>query len=103
MLGIRQEWNNIFQSECRRALQVQYRFFSRRQIHVAFDPKGDLWVTDPANGAVIHYDSTGTAVATYNTANGLSVLNPVGLTFAPDGTLYVADATGNKIVKFKPQ
>ncbi len=70
--------------------------------YLAFDPAGNLYVSDPANGAIIRFDQTGTQVATYNTASGLTLLNPVGLTFAPDGTLYIADAAKNSIVKFKP-
>ncbi|MDB5081795.1 MAG: hypothetical protein JWP00_3719 [Chloroflexi bacterium] len=70
--------------------------------YLAFDPAGDLWVSDPPNGAVLHFDKAGTLVSTYNAASGLNVLNPVGLTFSTDGTLYIADATRNSIVKFKP-
>lgn len=70
--------------------------------YLAFDPQGNLWVSDSGNGAVLRFDSAGTKIATYNTASGLALLNPIGLTFAQDGTLYIADATKNSIIKFKP-
>ncbi|MBN9392208.1 MAG: TIGR03663 family protein [Chloroflexi bacterium] len=70
--------------------------------YLAFDPQGNLWVSDPANGAILKFDSSGNHIGTYNTASGLALLNPIGLTVAQDGTLYIADATKNSIVKFKP-
>lgn len=70
--------------------------------YVTFDLQGDLWVSDPANGAVLRFDKAGTVINTYNAASGLSILNPIGLAFALDGTLYIADASHNSIVKFKP-
>lgn len=70
--------------------------------YLAFDPQGDLWVSDPANGAILRFDKAGAPVNGYNAASGLNVLNPVGLTFDKDGNLYLADATRNSIVKFKP-
>ncbi|HEX2910365.1 MAG TPA: 6-bladed beta-propeller [Chloroflexia bacterium] len=77
---------------------------SLNEPYLAFDPvSGDLFASDPANGAILRFDKTGKQVATYNSDNGLSLINPIGITFASDGTLYIADGRKNSIVKFKPQ
>ncbi len=70
--------------------------------YLAFDAGGDLYATDPANGAVLRFDKTGQLTKTYNTQSGLALLNPVGLTFDTEGNLYIADARRNSIVKTKP-
>jgi DNA-binding beta-propeller fold protein YncE len=70
--------------------------------YLAFSPQGDLFASDPANGAILRIDKDGKPVTTYSSSGGLAVINPVGLTFDKDGNLYIADAQRNAIVKFKP-
>ncbi len=70
--------------------------------YLAFNAQGDLFATDPSNGAVMRYDPSGKLITTYNQASGLAVQNPIGLTFDADGNLYIADAKRHAIVKTKP-
>jgi glucose/arabinose dehydrogenase len=70
--------------------------------HLAFGPKGDLFVTGPTTSSfdsVYRIDPSG-AVTTFYKGLG----RPQGLAFDVDGNLYVAASLGGKrgIVKFTP-
>jgi DNA-binding beta-propeller fold protein YncE len=61
--------------------------------YVAVDPATkEVYVTDRASATVYVYDSTG-AFAREFKPTGKKGWNPLGITFAPDGTLYVSDVT----------
>jgi DNA-binding beta-propeller fold protein YncE len=60
--------------------------------YVALDPtNGDVVVSDRLAKALYVYNSEGTYVRTIAPDSLKSSWEPLGLTFAPDGTLYVAD------------
>ena len=60
--------------------------------YVAIDPtNGDVVVSDRLAKAVYVYNSEGAYVRTVQPAALKATWEPLGITFAPDGTLYVAD------------
>ena len=67
--------------------------FDRGVTGVAVDGAGNTYVAATADGAVDVLTATGTR-GVY--ARGLGA--PVGIAFAPDGTLYVADAGGRRLL-----
>jgi sugar lactone lactonase YvrE len=82
---------------------------------VAFDPSGDLWVTDYLNNRVLEFKapvSTGepaslaigqpslTSSAPADTAAGLD--EPVRVTFGPSGGLWVTDYLNNRVLEYEP-
>ncbi len=67
---------------------------------IAFDPKGDLYVV--INGGqykILEYSPTGTFLGLI-TDTGLS--SPYGLTFGPDGNIYVANAGNDSVTYYTP-
>lgn len=59
----------------------------------------DLLVTSRNTDEVLRYDSsTGAFQGVFATGGGLD--NPVGLTFGPDGHLYVASALTNEVLRY---
>ena len=86
---------------------------------IALDQNDNLWVADTDNHRVIRFPAPivgdgsdnadmvfGQADFVHNTANrsgsvGANTLyNPAGLTFDSDGSLWVSDATNNRIIRF---
>jgi hypothetical protein len=64
---------------------------------IAVDPtSGDLLVADPGAEGVRRYDSSGTLTATISTAS----INPSWLLVLPDGSFYVATASGPDLTHF---
>jgi NHL repeat-containing protein len=81
----------------------------------ATDAHGNLWVTDDGNSRVLEYlppfttgmaaslvvgqtgPTTGTAGTTPTTLSG-----PVGLSFDPQGNLWVADSSNNRVLEYLP-
>ena len=60
--------------------------------YVAIDPtNGDVVVSDRLAKAVYVYNSEGAYVRTIQPASLKATWEPLGITFAPDGTLYIAD------------
>jgi len=60
---------------------------------------GDLLLTSRFTDQVLRYDgTTGTFVAVF--AAGSELVNPVGLTFGPDGHLYVASAGTDRVLRY---
>jgi DNA-binding beta-propeller fold protein YncE len=60
--------------------------------YVALDPtNGDVVVSDRAAKAVYVYSGDGSYLRTVQPAALKATWEPLGITFAPDGTLYVAD------------
>lgn len=77
-------------------------FFGPRAI--AFDPQGNLWVTDTGNKRLEEFDQNGRYLAQFGQAgSGLGQFNePVGLAIDHAGNFYVADAWNQRIQKLAP-
>ena len=59
----------------------------------------DLLVTSRLTDEVLRYDGdTGAFLGVFASGGGLS--NPVGLTFGPDGHLYVASGNNNRVLRY---
>jgi len=81
--------------------------------YLAFDPSGDLWVTDQGNNRVLEYTvpfSTGqaasvvigqanfTALNPTSTAKGL--FEPLGIKFDSKGDLWVVDSANHRVLEY---
>ncbi len=77
--------------------------------YVAINPKTqDVYVSDRLTASIYVYDAKGTFLRTFAPKGNLGgEWSPLGLAFAPDGTLYVTDVGGeasknHRIVEFSP-
>jgi hypothetical protein len=59
-------------------------------------PDGRIWVLDATLGQIVRFEPTGGGSVVAGAALGL--YRPRGLGLAPDGTLYVADTGGSRVV-----
>jgi DNA-binding beta-propeller fold protein YncE len=66
--------------------------------------EGDLYVTDPDNEQVYHFNPFGTQGQTFAAfGNGEGhVARPASLAFDRQGNLYICDSDGNRVAKFDP-
>ena len=86
---------------------------------VAFDPQGNLWVADSGNNRILRFpravldmpqpsadlvlgqpDFTGNAQNAGGPVSARGFASPAGITFDPEGNLYVADYVNARVVKF---
>jgi hypothetical protein len=72
---------------------------------ITFDADGNLFtsITTQDGGprpTIVRVDHSTQAVSTFVPANYGGLLNVHGLTFGPDGHLYVADASGHQILRY---
>lgn len=73
---------------------------------IAFGPNGNLYVADTSGGQILEFDgTTGAPVGTgilvpggVPNNGGLSI--PIGLTFGPNGNLFVASEGSNRVVEY---
>ena len=70
---------------------------------VAFDPEGRVLVTDWETHAIHRFDLENDVMDVLGTQSRVVLREPMGLDVAPDGTIYVADATEAHVVAFNPQ
>jgi len=85
--------------------------------YVAFDPSGNLWVTDQGNNRVLEFAapfSTGqkasvvlgqasfTGFAPSSTTTAKSLFEPLGIGFDPSGNLWVVDSADHRILEYNP-
>jgi len=82
---------------------------SHMPMYVAINPTTqDVYVSDRFTSSIYVYDEKGTYLRTFAPKGDLGgKWNPLGLAFAPDGTLYVTDVQGlttktHRVVAFKP-
>jgi len=83
--------------------------------YLAFDPSGNLWVTDQGNNRVLEFTSpfsTGqkasvvighanfTAFAPSSTTTAKSLFEPVGIAFDSKGNLWVVDSGDHRILEY---
>ena len=81
---------------------------------VAFDSKGDLWVSDNSNNRVLEFEppfSTGEAASlvigqtsltgTGDASPAGGLFGPTGIAFDPSGNLWVVDSGNNRVLEFK--
>jgi sugar lactone lactonase YvrE len=77
---------------------------------IAFDPSGNLWVTDVQNDTVVEFTTpftTGESVSTViggqsdGQVNASNLSEPYGIAFDSSGNLWVADASNNRVVEYK--
>ena len=76
---------------------------------ITVDIDDTVWVSDSLSGAIWHVASDGTptpvlspAVSRHLAGHGAAPLAPAGLALAPDGSLYVADSSGHRILAVMP-
>src|SRR3954454_21806716 len=72
---------------------------------VAVDRAGNVWIADITKFTIEEFDNTGDFIASYNrigTGAGQTFRSD-GLSFAPNGDLYVADANGSRIIRTRPR
>lgn len=62
-------------------------------------PDGSLWFTEYGGAAIGHVIPTATGATEFNEAAGIGV-NPIGLAFAADGSLWGTVRTPDQVVKF---
>ena len=69
---------------------------------IAFDPAGNLLVTDTGDNRVIKYSPNGQPLGSFGSAGTGpgQFQEPVGIVAAPDGTIYVADTWNARIDAF---
>ncbi|HEX2173290.1 MAG TPA: flippase activity-associated protein Agl23 [Dehalococcoidia bacterium] len=68
--------------------------------YLAVAPNGNLYASDPEAKRIFEYGPDGQIKAVIGGAGGPPLSLPVGVAAAPDGGLWVADATGHKVEKF---
>lgn len=61
----------------------------------------DLLVSSRFTDQVLRYDATGNSLGVFASGGGLD--NPVGITFGPDGHLYVASGDTNQVLRYEGQ
>jgi DNA-binding beta-propeller fold protein YncE len=78
-------------------------------VYVAINPTTqDVYVSDRATASILVYDEKGTFLRTFAPKGDLGgKWNPLGLAFAPDGTLYASDvrpvpAKSHRVLAFAP-
>ncbi len=73
---------------------------------LAFNPMGELYLSDPTNARIYRYDASGRFVSSFTGGEEVSwgqLLQPEGLAVANSGTeLYVCDAGKRQVVVFDP-
>jgi len=71
-----------------------------RPIGCAFDTKGRLLVTDAQLGALFRFDKTGRRMDVFGASGSMKLKSPLGVNVGADGTIYVADSTGQRVIAY---
>ena len=81
---------------------------SHLPFYVAINPvTQDVYVSDRMSVAIYIYDANGKFVRTFAPKGNVGKFNPLGLAFAPDGTLFATDVRGldakaHRVLVFSP-
>jgi DNA-binding beta-propeller fold protein YncE/4-amino-4-deoxy-L-arabinose transferase-like glycosyltransferase len=69
---------------------------------LAIDARGDVYLADTGGNRILVFNSGGSLIRTIGTAGaGLGQLKqPIGLSFGPDGAMFVSDFENNRIERF---
>jgi streptogramin lyase len=72
--------------------------------HLVTDGAGTLYMTEPEDGRVVQLDSTGivTHIWSVRTPDAPDA-KPVGIAVADDGTIWVADSMGGRLLRVTPE
>ena len=75
---------------------------------VAVDANGDVFVADTGNNRVVEFNSSGSIIATINSAPANSVggfttfSSPQGIALDANGDLFISDMNHNRILEYSP-
>jgi DNA-binding beta-propeller fold protein YncE len=75
-------------------------------VYLATQPlSGEVYVTDRLTGAIYIYAPDGTYQRTFSPGEQFTGWQPLGLAFAPDGSLYVTDVSSSpqRVLAFDPE
>jgi len=71
--------------------------------HLATDTAGSLYMTEPESGRVVKLDGNGVVERIWNVrTDEASDAKPVGIAVAVDGTIWVADSQGGRLLRLTP-
>jgi streptogramin lyase len=71
--------------------------------HLATDARGALYMTEPEAGRVVMLDENGAVQRIWSVrSDGLQDAKPVGIDIAMDGTVWVADSQGGRLLRLTP-
>jgi uncharacterized protein (TIGR03663 family) len=70
--------------------------------YIAVNAQNEIFVSDPANAALLKFDKDGKQLTSYSAETGVPLSNPIGLALDTQGNLVVADAKRHSVSRFKP-
>lgn len=62
--------------------------------------RADILVTDRLAGDILRYTTSGTPLGSFIAPGGTKPTGPIGITFGPDGFLYVSSSANNQILRY---
>jgi hypothetical protein len=62
--------------------------------------RADILVSDKLSNDVLRYSNTGTPLGSFIAAGSIKPDGPIGVTFGPDGYLYVSSSNDNEILRY---
>jgi DNA-binding beta-propeller fold protein YncE len=71
-----------------------------RPIGCAFDAKGRLLVSDAQLGVLFRFDKEGRRMDVFGASGSMKLKSPLGVNAGADGTIYVADSTGQRVIAY---
>jgi streptogramin lyase/4-amino-4-deoxy-L-arabinose transferase-like glycosyltransferase len=72
--------------------------------HLATDKAGMLYMTEPEAGRIVQFDASGVPVAAWSVrVAGSEDAKPVGLDVDADGTIWVVDSVGGRLLRVTPE
>jgi hypothetical protein len=62
--------------------------------------RADILVTDRLTSDILRYTTSGTPLGSFIATGGTKPTGPIGITFGPDGFLYVSSSANNQILRY---